>query len=87
MSALPSFPPFSVHENGPDVRWKKWKSSLDNMLLAMGVKDDKERIRTVLLHYASEGVNKIFETLPNTGNDYETAVTMLTEYFSPKKNT
>ena len=87
MSALPSFPPFSVHENAPDVRWKKWKSRLDNLLLAMGVKDDKERRRALLLHYAGEEVNEIFETLPNTGNDYDTAVTKLTEYFSPKKNT
>ena len=53
----------------------------------MGVKDDKERRRALLLHYAGEEVNEIFETLPNTGNDYDTAVTKLTEYFSPKKNT
>ena len=38
-------------------------------------------------HYAGEEVNEIFETLPNTGNDYDTEVTKLTEYFSPKKNT
>ena len=53
----------------------------------MGVKDDKERRRYLLLHYAGEEVNEIFETLPNTGNDYDTAVTKLTEYFWPKKNT
>ena len=67
-----------------DVRWKKWKSRLDNLLLAMGVKDDKER-RALLLHYAGEEVNEIFEKLPNTGNNYDTAVTKLTKYF--KKNT
>ena len=81
MSALPSFPPFSVHENAPDVRWKKWKSRLDNLLLAMGVKDDKERRRALLLHFAGEEVNEIFEILSNTGNDCDTAVTKLTEYF------
>ena len=53
----------------------------------MRVKDDKERRRALLLYYAGEEVNEIFETLPNTGNDYDTAVTKLTEYFSPKKNT
>ena len=66
---------------------KKWKSRLDNLFLAMGVKDDKERRRALILYFAGEEVNEIFETLPNTGNDYDTAVTKLIEYFLPKKNT
>ena len=66
---------------------KKWKSRLDNLLLAMGVKDDKERRRALILYFAGEEVNELFETLPNTGNDYDTAVTKLIEYFLPKKNT
>ncbi|XP_062610353.1 uncharacterized protein K02A2.6-like [Saccostrea cucullata] len=87
MSALPNFPPFSVHENATDIRWKKWKLRLDNLILAMGIKNDKARQRALLLHYAGEEVNEIFETLPNTGDDYDTAVARLTEYFAPKKNT
>ena len=47
----------------------------------------KKKEKAFLLHYASEDVNEIFEALPNIGNDYDTAVTMLTEYISPKKNT
>lgn len=86
MSSLPSFPPFSVHENAPDIRWKKWKLRLDNLILAMGVKNDKPRQRALLLHYAGEEVNEIFETLPDTGDDYDTAVAKLTEYFAPNKN-
>ena len=51
----------------------------------MGIKNDKPRKRALLLHYAGEEVNEIFETLPNTGDNYDTAVARLTEYFSPKK--
>lgn len=32
-------------------------------------------------------MNEIFETLPDTGDDYDTAVAKLTEYFAPNKNT
>lgn len=52
----------------------------------MGVKNDKPRQRALLLHYAGEEVNDIFETLPDTGDDYDTAVAKLTEYFAPNKN-
>ena len=87
MSTLPSLPPFSVHQNAQDIRWKKWISRLENLITAMGIKNDKPRKRALLLHYAGEEVNEIFETLPNTGDNYDTAVARLTEYFSPKKNT
>ena len=53
----------------------------------MDIKNHKPRKRALLLHFAGEEVNEIFETLPNTGDNYDTAVARLTEYFSPKKNT
>lgn len=43
MSSLPSFQPFSLRENAPYIRWKKRKLRLDYLILAMGVKNDKER--------------------------------------------
>ena len=52
----------------------------------MDIKDKKPQ-RALLLHYAGEDVNNIFETLTETGDDYATAVTKLTDYFAPKKNT
>ena len=85
-SALPSFPPFSVHESGADTRWKKWIARLDNLLMGMDVKD-KKRQRALLLYYAAEEVNDIFETLTDTGDDYSTAVQKLKEYFTPARNT
>ncbi|CAC5363752.1 unnamed protein product [Mytilus coruscus] len=84
-SALPVFPPFSVHESAADQRWKKWTKRLQNLLVGMNIKD-KVRQRALLLHYAGEEVNDIFDTLQETGEDYDTALTKLTEYFAPKKN-
>ena len=38
------------------------------------------------MHLTGNGVQEIFETLENTGEDYETAMTKLCKYFEPKKN-
>ncbi|CAC5398091.1 unnamed protein product [Mytilus coruscus] len=38
-SALPVFPPFSVHESAADQRWKKWTKRLQNLLVGMNIKD------------------------------------------------
>ena len=39
-----------------------------------------------LLYYAEEKVCDFFETLPQSGDDFETAKEKLTEYFDPEKN-
>ena len=89
--ALPNFAEFDVDSDGVvDTRWKKWLARFRNLLLALDV-DNAKRQRALLLHYAGENVNEIFETLPDTdpGEDedpFEKAVTALTNYFTPKKN-
>ena len=41
----------------------------------------------MLLHYAGEDVNDIFDTLPNTAaTSDENPLDVLTSYFTPKKN-
>jgi hypothetical protein len=89
--ALPHFAEFDVHSDGAvGIRWKKWVTRFKNLLLALDV-DDTKRQRALLLHYAGESVNEIFETFPNTEagedeNPFEKAATALTNYFTPKKN-
>ena len=89
--ALPNFAEFDVHSDGAvDTRWKKWLARFRNLLLALDV-DNAKRQRALLLHYAGESVNEIFETLPDTDagedeNPLEKAVTALTNYFTAKKN-
>ena len=68
----------------------KWLARFRNFLLVIDV-TDKKRQRALLLHYAGEGLNEIFDTLPDTtaGEDenvFEKAVEALTTYFTPKKN-
>lgn len=51
----------------------------------------KKRQRALLLHYAGEAVNEIFDTLPDTtaGDDddpLDKAIQALTNYFTPKQN-
>ncbi|CAC5390164.1 unnamed protein product [Mytilus coruscus] len=84
-SALPVFPAFSVHESAAEQSRKKWTKRLQNLLVGMNIKDNV-RQRALLLHYAGEEVNDIFDTLQETGEDYDTSLTKLTEYFAPKKN-
>jgi len=90
-TALPAFPEFDVSETSTQAtRWKKWLSRFRNLLVAMNVKD-KPRQRVLLLHYAGEATNEIFDTLPDTaageGDDpLEKAVQALTNYFTPKQN-
>ena len=48
---------------------------------------DKKRQRALLLQYAGEEVNEIFDALADTGEDYAAAKTKLTGYFRPKKYT
>ena len=67
-TSLPIFSSFPVHEAAAEVRWRKWLNRLENMLIGMDIKDVK-RQRALLLHYAGEDVNDIFETLTDTGED------------------
>jgi hypothetical protein len=74
---LPAVPPFSVSDHRTLAqRWEKWTKSLDYYLRASGVTDQKKK-RAVLLHLAGPDVQEIFENLPNTGDDYKTALEKL----------
>ena len=85
-ASLPNFPSFPVHENNAETRWRKWISRLENLFICLDIKD-KKRQRALLLHYAGEDVDEIFDTLTDTGEDIATAKLKLKEYFAPKKNT
>ena len=47
---------------------------------------DKKRQRALLLHLAGPEVQEVFETLTETGDDYDTALAKLDAYFKPEKN-
>lgn len=62
--ALPTFPPFDPNADlgAPCVRFKKYISRFQNLIIATNITDPK-RQKALLLHYAGEEVNDIFETL------------------------
>lgn len=85
-ASLPNFPSFPVHESNAEARWRKWISRLENLFIGLDIKD-KKRQRALLLHYAGENVNEIFDTLTDTEEDFATAKQKLKKYLAPKKNT
>ena len=50
----------------------------------MNIKD-KARERTLFLHCAGPKVQDIFDTLEDTGEEFETSPEKLMEYFKPRK--
>ena len=77
---LPPFDPMSLSQ-----RWKTWKRRFETYLVAINVTDAKKK-RALLLYQAGEETQEIFDTLIDTGEDYDTAIEKLDEYFSQKKN-
>jgi len=65
--------------------WKSWKRRFETYLVALDVKDDKQK-HALLLYQAGQETQEIFDTLTETGENYETALAKLDEYFLPKKN-
>ena len=84
-SCLLSFDSLDIHADGAIAqRWRKWIKRLENLFVAADIKD-KTRQSAFLLYYAEEKVCDFFETLPQSGDDFETAKEKLTEYFDPEK--
>ena len=66
-------------------RWKRWKHRFKTYLVAVDVKDDKQK-RALLLYQAGQEAQEIFDTLTENGEDYATAIAKLDQFFLPKKN-
>ena len=69
------------------LRWKEWLNRFNRFLVAANINNTRRK-RAMLPYQAGPAVDKIFQTLENTGpeDDYDTAVTRLTDYFEPQKN-
>ena len=60
--------------------WEKWKKRFQYHIAVAGLSDNKQK-RAVLLQLIGN-----FETLSNTGDDYESPIASLDSYFIRKKN-
>ena len=77
------------------VRWKKWCRSFEFYAEGHDISDGK-RLRSLLLHHAGQGVQDIYETLPEPDavaagqparTEFETAKLKLDTYFKYEPNT
>ena len=66
-------------------RWKAWKRQFEVYVAAQKIEDAAQK-RALLLYQVGEATQDIFDTLADTGDDYDTAITKLDEYFTPKRN-
>ena len=86
--------PFDVFGNQTSVgsRWQRWLKSFElfadskGLIINESSNADMVQRRALPLHTAGEEVQKIFETLPDTGTakDYKKAEKALNEYFIPQ---
>lgn len=65
--------------------WKSWKRRFEIYVAAINITDDKQK-RAVLLYQAGQATQEIFDTIPETGDNFATAMEKLDSYFTPKKN-
>ena len=87
-TALPQFPPFDTNADPSSlgISWKKWVQRLENLFVALGVKDIA-RQKALLLHYGGLGLSDIYFTLKaEEDKTYEQVKAKLNAYFEPKVN-
>ena len=90
MSVLISVAPVAAFDphgdpNSVSQRWKKWIRGFKMYADASGCSDKKQR-RQLLLHSSGPEVQDIFDTLGDTGADFDSACKALTDYFTPQQN-
>ena len=67
-------------------RWEKWCKGFARFAAAAGVTDDGQK-HMLFLHSAGPEVQDVFDTLQEDGEQtYANALRMLTEYFTPMRN-
>ena len=80
---------FSPYEDPTTLsnRWTVWLKRFERFVVAMDTKDTTRK-RSLLRYLAGPDVEKLFETIPDNGEekDYDVAATKLTKYFDPMKN-
>ena len=84
----PPIPPFDIDDpNNVGTRWDRWTKRFEVYIIATGIEDDAQK-RALLLFYAGEAVQQLYNNLPNAedATDYKATLQLLTDHFSPKKN-
>ena len=86
-TSLPDFPPFDTESEPTSlgIKWKKWILRLENLFVALGIKD-KVRQKALLLHYGSANLSDIYYTLASEDDKEYQVKEKLEAHFEPKVN-
>ena len=82
LTPLPSLNPLT-EPSSISQHWKLWKRQFQTYLVALNITKDKQK-RALLFYQAEQATQEIFDTLPETGEDFATVMTKLDKYFSLK---
>ena len=85
---LPSFPVFTLDDSTTiSTRWKKYKRTFENLVVALNVTDDRQK-KALWLNYIGEEAYRVYENLTFGTEDekYEAVITLLDGHFAPKSN-
>ena len=84
---LPEFKSFdvSIEPTSLGITWSKWLKRLENLFTAIEVNDDGRK-KALVLHYAGEDVNEIYETLVDATGTFSSAKEALNTYFNASTN-
>ena len=84
-SNIPTITTFdeNVGDLDPGSVGDKWLCRFENYLAALNITNDSRK-RSMLLHFVGENSFDTFQTLPDTGDTYDTAVESLTAHYKPK---
>ena len=80
---LPQFEPLT-DPSSLGQRWKNWVKWFKTYIVATNITDDKQK-RAMVLYQAGPATQEIFETIPDTGDDFDTALTKLNAIFRKKE--
>ena len=64
--------------------WEKWKKRFQYYVAAAGLSDNKQK-QAVLLHLIGQAGLEIFDTLSDTGGNYESAIASLDSYLCQRR--
>ncbi|MEQ2236296.1 hypothetical protein ILYODFUR_011107 [Ilyodon furcidens] len=81
--------PFMPCPGEPAIPFTTWLKMFENYMLVIAASGDgwpDARKRAVLLHAPGMESQRLFYTLPNTGDTFAAAISALKEHFVPKAN-
>ena len=65
--------------------WEEWVDTLETYFLAIGVQDTKRK-KALLLYIGGDQLRTLYRTLDDPNDTFKSAVTVLSQHFTQKKN-